>query len=71
MNRDDPAETDGSETDEERRMAEYVRRVVADAPPLTEGQRTTIAALFAPTVRELTRGWSVVNAKAPVTCCCP
>jgi hypothetical protein len=29
--------------------------VVADAPPSTEVQRTTIAALFAPAVRELMR----------------
>lgn len=55
MNRDDPAETDGTQTDTERRMAEYARRGVADAPPLPEAQRTKIAALFAPAVRELMR----------------
>jgi hypothetical protein len=48
-------ETDGSETDTERRMAEYARRVDADAPPLPEAQRTNIAALFTPAVRELMR----------------
>ncbi|GAA5120578.1 hypothetical protein [Pseudonocardia adelaidensis] len=55
MDGDIPAQSDGSESGEERRMAEYVRRVVADAPPSTEVQRSKIAALFAPAVRELMR----------------
>lgn len=55
MNSDNPGQSDGIETDAERRMAEHVQRVVADAPPSTEVQRTKIAALFAPAVRELMR----------------
>jgi hypothetical protein len=55
MNSDNAGQSDGIETDAERRMAEYVQRVVADAPPSTEVQRSKIAALFAPAVRELMR----------------
>ena len=55
MNRDDAAQTESAETDAERRSAEYVRRVMDDAPPLSEAQRTKIAALFAPAVRERMR----------------
>jgi hypothetical protein len=55
MTGDDAAQTDSAETDAERRLAEYVRRVVDGAPPLTGAQRTKVAALFAPAVRELMR----------------
>lgn len=37
----------------DERRAEYVRRVVDDLPPLTEAQRTKLAALFAPAVGEV------------------
>lgn len=55
MNRDDAAQTESTETEAERRLAEHVHRVVDDAPPLSGAQRTKIAALFAPAVRELMR----------------
>jgi hypothetical protein len=55
MTGDDAVQSDSAKTDAERRLSEYVRRVVADAPPLSEGQRANIAALFAPAVRERMR----------------
>ncbi|TWF76818.1 hypothetical protein FHX44_112716 [Pseudonocardia hierapolitana] len=55
MNRDDAAQSESAETEAERRSAEYVRRVVDDAPPSGGAQRSKIAALFAPAVRELMR----------------
>lgn len=55
MNDDKPTHSGDCETEAERRMAEHNRRAVADAPPSTAAQRTKIAALFAPAVRELMR----------------
>lgn len=55
MNDDNPTHSGQSETDAERRTTEHIRRAVADAPPLAAAQRTKIAALFAPAVREQMR----------------
>lgn len=35
-------------------LREHIRKLVADAPPLTEQQRNLIAALFRPLVRSAT-----------------
>lgn len=52
---DNAAAGENAESGAERRLADHVRRVVDGAPPLSGTQRTTIAALFAPAVRERMR----------------
>lgn len=52
---DNAAQPGSAENDAERRLADCVHRMVDGTPPLGETQRTKIADLFAPAVRELMR----------------